>query len=61
MFLFTMSNLFEQETEKLWKNFQLDFQLEASKFPDNKIYGTIDIKPESARKLIRKLVVSYLK
>jgi hypothetical protein len=45
--------------EKLWQNLKIDFHLEAFKFPDNKIYGIIDITPESSRKLIQKLVVSY--
>ncbi|CAF4031490.1 unnamed protein product [Rotaria sp. Silwood2] len=50
----------EQQHDKhknLWQDLQIDFRLEALKFPDNKIYGTINIIPESSRKLIKKFVV----
>ncbi len=52
---------FQQESEKLWQQLQIDFQLEAFRFPDNKIYGIININPESSRKLIKRLFVSYMK
>ncbi|CAF2356593.1 unnamed protein product [Rotaria sp. Silwood2] len=44
----------EIKDKELWKNFNIDFRLEAAEFPDNKIYATINIKPESARRLIAK-------
>lgn len=47
-----------QKNEDLWKKMRIDFQLEAFKFPDNKIYGTVDIIPESSRLLIKTLAVS---
>jgi hypothetical protein len=47
--------------EKLWQELEIDFHLEAFKFPDNKIYGNVKIIPESSRKLIKKLIVSYFK
>ena len=37
---------------------RIDFRLEAFKFPDSKIYGMVDIIPESSRQLIKTLVVS---
>jgi hypothetical protein len=40
---------------------KIDFHLDAFKFPDNKIYGIINIIPESSRKLIKNFVVRYLK
>ncbi|CAF1366742.1 unnamed protein product, partial [Rotaria sp. Silwood1] len=43
--------------EELWNNFNINFQSEALKFPDNKIYGTINIEPESARQLIEKFML----
>ena len=36
---------------------QIDFRLEAFRFPDNKIYGIVNIIPESSRQLIKTLVV----
>ncbi|CAF1640507.1 unnamed protein product [Rotaria magnacalcarata] len=47
----------EVDYAKLWRDLQIDFHLEALKFPDNKIYGTINIIPESSRKLIQKFVL----
>ncbi|CAF1211243.1 unnamed protein product, partial [Adineta steineri] len=43
--------------EKLWHDLEIDFRLEAFKFPDNKIYGMIKIIPESSRKLIKKFIL----
>ena len=36
---------------------KIDFRLEGYKFPDNKIYGTIRVIPESSRRLIEKFFV----
>jgi len=38
---------------------QIDFLLIAEKFPYNKIYGTIEIEPESARQLIKNFIVRF--
>ncbi|CAF0890208.1 unnamed protein product [Adineta ricciae] len=43
--------------EKLWQELQLDFHLQSYRFPDNKIYGTVTITPESSRKLIEKFIL----
>ncbi|CAF1481241.1 unnamed protein product [Rotaria sordida] len=47
----------QDDYEKLWEDLQIDFRLESFKFPDDKIYGTINIIPESSRKLIKKFVL----
>ncbi|CAF3845606.1 unnamed protein product [Rotaria sp. Silwood1] len=52
-----IKNQQDDKYEKLWQDLQIDFHLEALKFPDNKIYGTIHIIPESSRKLIKKFVL----
>ncbi|CAF1040556.1 unnamed protein product [Rotaria sordida] len=44
----------EMKDEKLWENLDIVFCREAMEFPDNKIYATIKIEPESARRLIEK-------
>ena len=46
------------EDEKLWQNLKIKFRLEGSAFPDNKIFGIIDVEPESARRLIKQFEVS---
>ncbi|CAF3190146.1 unnamed protein product [Rotaria socialis] len=47
----------EVDYAKLWRDLQIDFHLEGLKFPDNKIYGRINIIPASSRKLIQKFVL----
>ncbi|CAF0942344.1 unnamed protein product [Rotaria sordida] len=43
--------------EKQWKNFKINFHVTASEFPGNKICGTINIEPDSARQLIEKFIL----
>ncbi|CAF1003555.1 unnamed protein product [Rotaria sordida] len=43
--------------EKQWKNFKINFHGTASEFPGNKICGTINIEPDSARQLIEKFIL----
>ncbi|CAF1110364.1 unnamed protein product [Adineta steineri] len=51
------SNKKQNDQEKLWHDLEIDFRLEAFKFPDNKIYGMIKIIPESSRRLIQKFIL----
>ncbi|CAF1500582.1 unnamed protein product, partial [Rotaria sordida] len=43
--------------EEQWKNFEINFHGTASEFPGNKICGTINIEPDSARQLIKKFIL----
>lgn len=45
--------------DELWKQLQVDFQLEAVGFPDDKIYGRIQVTPESSRRLIKTFKVCF--
>ncbi|CAF1419921.1 unnamed protein product [Adineta steineri] len=47
----------DQINEKLWNDLEIDFRLEAFKFPDNKIYGIVKVIPESSRRLIKKFTL----
>ncbi|CAF4029204.1 unnamed protein product [Adineta steineri] len=47
----------QNDQEKLWHDLEIDFRLEAFKFPDNKIYGIVKVIPESSRRLIKKLIL----
>ncbi|CAF0834194.1 unnamed protein product [Adineta ricciae] len=46
-----------RKQETLWQELQIDFRLQSYGFPDNKIYGTITVIPESSRKLIEKFIL----
>ena len=43
--------------DELWEQLKVDFQLEAVGFPDNKIYGRIQVVPNSSRTLIKEFRV----
>ncbi|CAF1468669.1 unnamed protein product [Adineta steineri] len=47
----------DQINEKLWNDIEIDFRLEAFKFPDNKIYGIVKVIPESSRRFIEKFIL----
>jgi len=44
--------------EELKRSLKVHFHLEGAAFPDNKIFGTIDIEPKSAGDLIKEFTAS---
>ncbi|CAF3820725.1 unnamed protein product [Rotaria sp. Silwood1] len=47
----------QDNSDRLWKDLEINFTLENSVFFDNKIYGTVEINNEEARELIQNFVL----